>query len=496
MIRRSGSALLLTSVLTLGTWGSLVAQSTWRVDSLMTTWPVATRMEEVRSTLSHGVIRIIDTHDLDARLIRVAGELPVFSDSTVEEYIHVYGEPRREQFRALLGMAQAYFPMIEAEFAAQGIPQELKYLPMAMSAMNVQGASTTGEAGLWMLTWPVALRYGLVVTAEVDERNDARKSTAAAARYLKDLYTRYGTWETAAMAFACGPANVTRAHERDPSAKNVGALYPHMSESHRDVLPMLMAFVYLSTEAKEQGIEAIAMHPSEAADTVSDARALRFDALAAVMGTPIRHLRAINPTLIAPTIPAGQRFCVPAGDRARFAQLVDSVQRLDQSLAAARATLVPHVADEGTTTMVDKIVRYKVRSGDNLGAIAQRHNVTVSQLKKWNHLRSDRIAAGAYLDIHVKSREKVKAPVEVADPIPETEGPTNRAQPATDATHAANASVTEHLTDPISYTVQPGDSLYRIAKRYPGLTAQRIMEVNGIGTSIRPGQKLKIPTRP
>lgn len=493
MIRRIRLHIVLAAVLGLYASFPALAQDTWRVDSLMTTWPVTTRMEEVRNQLSRGVIKTIDTRDLNARLIRVAGALPVISDSTVEDYIHIYGEPRREQFRALLGMAQAYFPMIETELKAQGLPLELKYLPMAMSGMNAQAASPTGEAGLWMLTWPVALRYGLVVTAEVDERHDVRKSTAVATRYLKDLFKQYGNWDLATMAFACGPANVTRAQQRAGNSK--APLYTFMSDSHSDVLPMLMAFIYLASEAEQQGIEPIAMRPWEPVDSVSDARVLRFDALSAVMRRPSRQLRAINPTLIGPRIPAGMKFCVPASDRGRFLVLVDSVQRLDQSLVAARAAIVPTVAEESATQVVEKTIKYKVRPGDNLGAIAQRHRVTVSQLKKWNHLRSDRINAGKYLTIHVKTREKVKAPVEADEGLPEGEGPMNRAQPGEDPVHAKQAAAEEKLDD-LTYTVQSGDSLYRIAKRYPGLTVQRIMEVNGIGSAIQPGQKLKIPASP
>lgn len=458
----------------------------------MNTWPVATRMEEVRGQLGRGVIRIVDVRDLDARLIRAAGVLPVFSDTSVVDYIHLYGEPKREQFRALLGMAEAYFPMIEEELTRQGLPLDLKYLPMAMSAMNAQAVSNTGEAGLWMLSWPVALRYGLRVTAEVDERNDVRKSTTAALHYLKDLYTRYGNWNTAVAAFACGPANVTRARQRGKGVTDLRIIYPFMSESHRDVLPMLMAFIYLATEADAQGIEPIAMRIAEPVDSVSNERPLRFDALAAVMATPLRHLHALNPTLIAAEIPQGQRFCLPAGDRQRFAQMVDSVERLDARLLAVRAEK-PNVADDEVMAEVDKTIKYKVRAGDNLGRIAERHHVTVSQLKSWNHLRSDRIAAGNYLTIRVKAKVKVKIPEEAGDPAPDVEGPTNQAQPGANAVHANNAALQEHLPA-ITYTVQTGDSLYRIAKRYPGLTVQRIMEVNGIGTAIRPGQKLKIPT--
>ncbi|MBK8498216.1 MAG: transglycosylase SLT domain-containing protein [Flavobacteriales bacterium] len=180
-------------------------QSTWHVDSLLTTWPVRLAVEEARHEARPGVIRAVDTRDLYSQLQKAAPGIPVFADSTVERYVNLYGEPRREEFRALLGAAQHYFPLIEGALAEQGIPKELKYLPMALSAMNTLAGSPNGEAGLWMLNYPVALRYGLNVTAERDERRDPHLATRAAVRYLKDLRAQYADPGLALMAFACGP---------------------------------------------------------------------------------------------------------------------------------------------------------------------------------------------------------------------------------------------------------------------------------------------------
>ena len=163
------------------------AQLTWRTDSLMNTWAVKQRMAEVGSNVGRGVVRAVDTDNLYADLKREAPGIPVFADTTVVMYADLYGEPLREQFRVLLGVSQVYFPMIEKELSLQGLPQELKYLPMALSAMNTQASAVNGRGGLWMLTYPVAMRYGLTMTGNVDERHDDVKSTMVAGRYLKDL---------------------------------------------------------------------------------------------------------------------------------------------------------------------------------------------------------------------------------------------------------------------------------------------------------------------
>jgi len=298
--------------------GSSWAQSTWRVDSLMTTWPVRLAVEEARHTSTPGVIRAVDTRDLYAQLKRAVPGIPVFADSNVVRYVNLYGEPRREQFRALLGAAQHYFPLIEGELARQGLPKDLKYLPMAMSAMNNLAGSPSGEAGLWMLNYPVAVRHGLTVTADRDERRDARLATITAARYLKELHTRYSDWGLAIMAFTCGPANVARAQGRTNNSTDHRTLYPHFTSGHRDVLPLLMAFIHLSAHAKELGIEPLEVAPMEATDSLRTETELRFAAVATTLGMPVSRLRAINPVFCNDRVPAYETFRLPRGERDRF----------------------------------------------------------------------------------------------------------------------------------------------------------------------------------
>ena len=120
-------------------------------------------------------------------------------------------------------------------------------------------------------------------------------------------------------------------------------------------------------------------------------------------------------------------------------------------------------------------VVYKVKSGDYLGRIASRYHVTVNQIKQWNHLRSNNLRVGQTLVIYSRGHapkpqgDKPSQPKSSQDQAPKTTGGT-------------------------TYTVKSGDTLYDIAKKFPGVSAKDIMSHNGMkNASIRPGMKLKIP---
>ena len=107
-------------------------------------------------------------------------------------------------------------------------------------------------------------------------------------------------------------------------------------------------------------------------------------------------------------------------------------------------------------------ITYTVKSGDVLGRIAEKHGVGLSELKKWNGLTSNNIQIGQQLVIYTKG-----------------------SAPASTGSTAKGES---------TYTVKSGDSFYSIAKNYPGVSAQNLMDYNGMKASdLKPGMKLKIP---
>ncbi|MBK6342660.1 MAG: LysM peptidoglycan-binding domain-containing protein [Flavobacteriales bacterium] len=477
------------------------AQPLWRLDSLAATWPVQAAQEADRRQHGPGVVRAMDMRDLYAKLRTGQPGLPVFADSLVARYVDVLGEARRDDLRAALGLARAYDALIEGELVQHGLPKELKRLPLALSCMNTLAEGPEGGAGLWMLTYPVALRYGLRVNGEVDERRDPRLCTMAAARYLKDLFQHYSDWSRTIMAFACGPANVQRAIGRTRATPELRELYPHVTEGVRDALPLWMAMSYLALHQDQLGIAPMMVTPMEPADTLRSPQPVRFDALAVALGLPVPRLRALNPTLCGAQVPAYHALLVPKGEGVRYTALSDSIAHVQLALIERART----ASEPGTDAVAQgpsgrEAIYYRVRSGDFLGRIAQRFNVKVSQIKTWNRMRSDHIDVGEELVIWVTPAQRARfekqqeknddADEPVNDASPKPDGST--AQVPLKAGDALSHSTGERFT---WYTVRKGDSLYGIAKRYPGVDADSLMRVNGIGPGIRPGQRIKVPTK-
>ncbi|MBK9175461.1 MAG: LysM peptidoglycan-binding domain-containing protein [Flavobacteriales bacterium] len=492
--------------LTLTAFGAQ-AQTLWRLDSLVATWPVRAALEEARHSSRPGVIRAMDTRDIYRKLRAAVPELPVFADSLVARLVDELGEPRREDLRALLGIAEEYYPLIDGELTRHGLPRDLRYLPLALSAMNTLHGNSEGGGGLWSLTYPVAMRYGLSVSADLDERRDPRLCTMAAMRYLKDLHARYADWPMTVAAFACGPANLTRARQRTSGSSDLRMLYPHFTSGSRDVLPMWMAMTYLATHAEQLGIALIHVRPFEPADTIRAPQELRLTALAVALGIPKERLQALNPVLFGDRVPAFHALLLPAGERSRYTALTDSVQHLQQWLAEAeRKASEPGEDAVAKGPEGREAVYYRVRSGDYLGRIAQRFGVKVSQLKTWNRMKSDHIDVGEELVIWVTPAHRTRFEKE-KEKSEEGDEPVNQNAPKTDeasvkapaqrkAAEAAKTETSKEESGFTWYTVRKGDSLYVIAKRYPGVDADSLMRVNRIGPGIRPGQRIKVPVKP
>lgn len=100
-----------------------------------------------------------------------------------------------------------YFPIFEKYFKSENVPDDLKYLSVAESALYMS-RSSAGAIGLWQFMPATARAMGLVVNDFVDERRHPEKSTQAAIKYLKQGYRNYKSWILAAAGYNMGHENV------------------------------------------------------------------------------------------------------------------------------------------------------------------------------------------------------------------------------------------------------------------------------------------------
>lgn len=104
----------------------------------------------------------------------------------------------------LLKLANRYFPIISERLAANGVPDDFKYLCVAESNLLSGARSRSGALGFWQFMDGTAPGYGLETTSQVDDRHDVIKSTDAACKYLKQAYAKFGNWTAAAASYNCG----------------------------------------------------------------------------------------------------------------------------------------------------------------------------------------------------------------------------------------------------------------------------------------------------
>lgn len=448
-----------------------------------------------------------------ARDLRIAlGDLRIEMTERVKDFILLYARQRRTNTEAMLGVASIYAPVIDRRLTELRLPRALGLLPAALSAFHLRAVSEDGSAGLWMLNHYVATKQGLVCNASIDERRDLYKSTRAALDYLYELHQLYGDWTMALTAYTCGPAGVTRARLRAENPNSFAQLYPFLPASGRDFVPAFAAAVYVMTNHKQLGMTPLPMQAMPLPDKIQLQEPLRFKHVANVLGIPEGELRTLNPvcrTEVIPGIGMPVQLCLPQGYGPRFTALKDSIYTVQSRTAALEEPVKPaKPATEGASAETNEApkpkpvpsapkpyvpptgtvpVTYTIKSGDNIGLIAQWFGVPARDLKAMNQLTSDRITAGDKLTVHViKSKAAAMAKVDAMS-FAEKQAMVGAAAPTPKVeVQPAPAGTTIH-------TVKQGESLWLIAKQYPGVTPEAIMKANGIGDKLQPGMKLKIP---
>ncbi len=386
------------------------------LDSILNLWYVRHSLEDsvdlaIEMALDDTVEAVSEINDslFISRLARINSPIELNFNGIVRNYINVYIKRSRGHMGVMLGLAEHYFPIFEEILDRYQLPMELKVLPIIESALNPRAVSPVGATGLWQMMYSTGRHYGLRVTSYVDERRDPLLSTVAAARYLRDLYKMYGDWTLVIAAYNCGPGNVNKAIRRSGGKTNYWDIYYYLPRETRGYVPAFIAATYAMTYANEHGIVAKPITFPAIADTVEVKGRLHLEQVATVLAMPIKQLRDLNPQYKRDLLPSPRRnvLRLPVDQVGAFIDNEDSIKAYkgEVYLSAKTVREPPKANRRGKSSYRPKnrkLVRYKVRSGDVLGKIAQRYSVKVSQLRRWNGIRGSRINVGQMLKIYVK----------------------------------------------------------------------------------------------
>lgn len=414
----------------------------------------------------------LPTDTLKARLALLDKKTPfnISYNPELERVIKSYLKHRRRSLERLMSMSDYYFPMFEEKLDKYDLPLEIKYLPIVESALNPTAKSRVGATGLWQFMFQTGKIYDLHVNSYVDDRCDPVKSTEAAARFLDRLYKIFGDWDLALAAYNSGPGNVTKAIRRSGGYQNYWNLRPFLPRETAGYVPYFLATMYIFEYAEEHGFNPKrTVFPYFETDTVRVKSLITFDQISELTGVEMEKLQFFNPSYKLDIIPninnKNYDLRLPTAALGKFVANEDSIYAYAKAELAKKEKPMPQLFDQGSK------IYYRVRSGDVLGKIAQRYKVRVSSIKRWNGLRNNNIRIGQKLVIYPRRIPKQKSSAKTTSKTKKT---------------TVNPNAKYHV-------VEQGDSLWSIAKKYPGITVEEIKLWNDISsTNLKLGTKLKL----
>jgi membrane-bound lytic murein transglycosylase D len=434
------------------------------------------------------------------RLKKIPTVVELTYNSIVRRYIDVYTRQKRGSVGVMLGLSQYYFPLFDEIFDYYDIPNEMKYMSIIESALNPRAYSRTRAVGLWQFMYGTGRLYGLTVNSLVDERRDPIKSTYAAAKFVKDLYSIYNDWILVVAAYNCGPGNVNRAIRRSGGKRNYWDIYYYLPRETRGHVPAFIAATYMMNYYKEHNLKPVPVSFPITSDTIMLTRNLHLSQVSEVLGIPLQLLRDMNPQYRTDIIPASNSpmpLRLPLEQTARFIDFENDIYAYKDSVYFNQDRIIttPTTADsrgfeEPPPGNYAKLI-YTVKEGDNLGFVSMWYNVRISDIRYWNNIRHNTIRSGQKLAIYVPRKSLSK--YQNINDLSFSEKQARVGKTASPVAVKPEQTITS-AGDFVIYTVKQGDTIWDIMKKYPGVTETEIKKLNNLSdvSKIKAGQQLKI----
>ncbi len=388
-----------------------------------------------------------------------------------------------DRFRDGLVRSGAWHDEIVRTLRAHGVPEELAALPHVESSYNPQAYSHAGAAGLWQLMPRTGRRF-LRVDRVVDERFDPFKSSSAAAAYLAEGYRETGSWPLAITGYNSGTGGMVRAVET-LGTTDVGAVLRHWDGpgfgfASRNFYTEFLAAHEIASEP-ERYFGALERDPPFDHTELVLRHRYSVTALQRALGLDLETLRMANLALRQPfwrgrmAAPAGYVLRIP-GHRLpaetvaqRLAKMPEAPTPPEPRLASRggrgkAATRVARASEERVARAVTTVRWIRVKRGDTLSGLAQRHGVSMRALMATNGLRDGH-------KLRPGQRLKLPPPASARSEPVAVERPAVR-----------------------WVRVRRGETLSSLARRH-GVSVRQLMAANGLrdGEALRSGQRLRIP---
>jgi membrane-bound lytic murein transglycosylase D len=435
----------------------------------------------------------------EKELMRVPHDLPLTVNDSVLQYLSYFSTVRgRATVEHGLDRSGRYNDMIRRVLKEEGVPQDLMYLAQAESAFQPTAVSRAGARGLWQFMPFRGEEYDLDRTYYVDERSDPEKATRAAARHMRDLYDMFGDWYLVMAAYNSGPMNVVKAVERTGYADFWELQKRHaLPKQTQNYVPIIIALALVAKDPSLYGVQVAPEKPAPV-DVIHPAHAIDLRLVADATGADLDDLRGLNPEMLRSVTPNDPNFelNLPAGYGEKFTNVISQVpadkwtswrlHTVEQGETMADIARHYHVTVAGIEAanhleahavvpagfMLNvpaappavRLVHYRVVRGDTLEGIAERFDVSVSQLKRWNNIHGASVPRGSRLKIYAGGSPEDSGRSAVAKSAAHAAGDGNGA--VTVRKVSATAPGASDKPGSVEHHVKQGETLYSIAHAY------------------------------
>jgi len=496
---------------------TLQAQTLSNIDSMLNGWYVKTSLNNDNKNkdifTNEHYVDISDSIIIE-RMKLIATPMQMTYNQEVRNWINLYLKRGKYMIPTIMGMSEYYFPFFEELLVANDMPVELKYLPVIESALNPRAVSVAGATGLWQFIYPTGRRYGLEVNSYIDDRKDPVKSTHAAVAHLKDLFAIFGDWNLALAAYNCGAGNVNKAIVRSGGKTDFWEIYEYLPRETRGYIPAFIAVTYILTYSKEHNFYPASIKMPVNTDTIMITDTLHLLQVAEVLNLPIEQLRDLNPQYKIDIIPGFVKpysLRLPSEKIAEFLTNEDIIYNYKDNEIFSNKFVIktppPYTKSNNNNSNNSNNynydpqpcpnydfsgkgkVLYTIKSGDTFSFIAEWFDVSITDIKCWNDLNTNKLSSGQVLTIYEPLKKLSYYNQINTMTFEQKQG------------LASDRKVTSQKLDPnyLYYTVKKGDNLSTIASQFDGVTYQDIMTINSFTdkdvTNLQIGQVIKIKKR-
>lgn len=317
-------------------------------------------------------------------------EIPMTYNYYVRRQLNYYATDWQIALKRMVTQGQYVFPFYEEILDKYDMPLEIKYLSIIESALNPFARSRSGAVGPWQFMPATGKALKLNYTYSIDERRSVEKSTEAACKYLKQMYSQFGDWQVALASYNCGPGNVRKAI-RNSGKRDFWGMYHHLPRQTQNYVPKFIAMAYLMNYYDEYGITALPLDEAklDVAKVYSNNQ-MNFSIIASELGMTASELLKYNPELKRPFIPYGD-----------YGTWVLTIPKEKESLYYA---LLPCIVQESKQVKIyaqnHQAKFHTVRKGESLPVIARKYGCSVTELKQWNNLRGSLIYPNQKLKVN------------------------------------------------------------------------------------------------